>query len=104
MDGGLDRDRLGVTGAGDEGQDHHVGIAVHEHVFEEDLRVLRIALRRVDEVPLDVENELLLGGSNLCACDLHVQGHYPGLSAGNVTSELSGRTAAVDGRQGPATS
>ena len=72
--GGLDRHRLGIAGGGDEGQHHHIGVAVHEHVLEEHLGVLRVALRRVDEVALDVEDELLPGGSDLRAGELQVQG------------------------------
>jgi len=71
--GGLDRDRFGVPSGGHEGQHHHVGVAVHEDVLEEDLRALRIAFRRVDEVALDVEDELLPGGADLRARELHIQ-------------------------------
>ena len=84
----FDRQRRGIAPGGDEGQHHHVGIAVHEHVLDEFLRrqtsevaaraglVVQLAIAfgrelecrlgggfypgagRVDEVALHVEDEL----------------------------------------------
>ena len=56
----LDGDGLRVARGGDEGEHHDVGVGVEEHVLDEDVRPLRVALGRVNEVALHVEDEFAL--------------------------------------------
>ena len=56
--GGLDRHRLGLARGGHEGQHHQVGVAVHEHVLDEHIGALGVALGRIHEMSLHVEDQL----------------------------------------------